>query len=158
MSLLPLRKWVVAVIAATVLMPSIVAAQNSPPNGNHKLDNALEHAAGNAKDRLPVIIQFIPGGESAVRGQLAALGRKISGEFRNIRAVGAKVNRAELAALVAEPAVAHVSLDASVHGHALTLPGPDAFMTLDIVRADLGSVSKGVTGNGVGVAIIDSGI
>ena len=158
MSLLWLRKWSVAVIAATVLMPSIVAAQTSPSNGNHKLDNALEQAAGNAKDRLAVIIQIVPGGESAVRGQLAALGRKISGEFRNIRAVGARVNRAELAALVADPAVAHVSLDVQVHGHALTAPGPDALMTLDLVRADLGSGSKGVTGNGVGIAIIDSGI
>jgi len=141
-------------MAATVLMPSIVAAQS--PNRNSKLDGALEHAGGNAKDRLPVIIQIVPGGDSAVRGRLAALGRKISGEFRNIGAVGANVNRAELAALVADPAVAHLSLDAGVHAHALT--GADSLMTLDLVRADLGSVSKGVTGNGVGIAIIDSGI
>jgi serine protease AprX len=158
MSLLWLRKWSVAVIAAMVLMPSIAAAKSSPPKGKPKLDTVLKKAVENSKDRVPVIIQVVPGGENGVRGRLAAQGRKITGEFANIGAVGAKVNRAELAALVADPAVAHVSLDVQVHGHALTAPGPDALMTLDLVRADLGSGSKGVTGNGVGIAIIDSGI
>src|SRR5262245_24335645 len=111
MSLLWLRKWSVAVVAAAVLMPSIVAAQASSSKRNSKLDRALEQVGGNATDRLPVIIQAVPGGESAVRGRLAGQGRTVTGEFRNIRAVGAQVNRAELAALVADPAVDHVSLD-----------------------------------------------
>src|SRR4029453_17567059 len=83
-------------------------------------------------------------------------GRKVTGEYRNIGAVGAAVDAQDLAALVADPAVTAVSLDARVRAPALT--GTDSLMTLDLVGADLGSLSKGVTGNGVGVAIIDSGI
>jgi len=158
MSLLWLRKWSVAVVAATVLIPSTVgAAPKSPPNGKPKIDNALTDATDHKpKERVPVIIQIVPGGELAVQGRLAALGRRITGDFGNIRAYGAKVNAAELQELIADPAVASVSFDVPVHAHALV--GTDALMTLDLVRADLGSVAKGVTGNGVGVAVIDTGI
>jgi len=153
-----LRKWSVAVLAAMVLMPSTVsAAPKSPSKGKPKLDRALEHAADRkSKDRQPVIIQIVPGGELAVRGRLAALGRKITGDFRNIRALGAQLNATELADLVANPAVSGVSVDGLVHADALT--GTDSLLTLDLVRADIGSLSKGLTGNGVGIAIIDSGI
>src|SRR5262245_61904529 len=119
MSLLWLRKWSVAVIAAAVLMPSIAAAKPSPPpKGKPKVDSELNDAVDRkSKDRLPVIVQTVPGGDAAVRGRLAALGRKVTGEFGNIRALGTWVNRAELADLVADQAVAHVSLDAPVHAH-----------------------------------------
>jgi hypothetical protein len=141
-----------------LLAPSTVAlGQNFPPRENPKLDRALQQVLNNRADRhVPVIIQTVPGGLPAVRRALAARGRPITGEFRNIRALGATVDLADLALLVANPAVAAVSMDAPVRAHALT--GTDAFMTLDLVRADLGSVSKGVTGNNVGIAIIDSGI
>src|SRR4029453_1327426 len=99
MSLLWLRKWSVAVIAAAVFMPSVAAAKPSPPKGKPKLDTVLNNAVSKSKDRLPVIIQIVPGGESAVRGRLAAQGRKITGQVGNIVSFVAGVNCVVLAAL-----------------------------------------------------------
>ncbi|HKC56219.1 MAG TPA: S8 family serine peptidase [Vicinamibacterales bacterium] len=148
-----------AVVMATLLPSAAALAEPRAPQTERKLDKALQEALRRAGGgQVPVIIQTTDAGRVAVARTLAAKGHPIAGEFRNIGAISAAVDVADLAALVADPAVTAVSLDAPIAAHA-TLPGPDSFVTLDAVRNDIGSRAlTTLTGRGVGVAVIDSGI
>jgi len=99
----------------------------------------------------------ITGGESAVRARLASRGRAITNQHASINAVRTTLLAEDLAALVDDPAVLSVSLDAVVTAHQ-TAAGADSIVTLDMVRADVGSSATPLTGRGVGVAVIDSGL
>src|SRR5262249_34651561 len=121
----------------------------------HKLDHALETLArGQASGAVQVIIT---GDRDAVRRRLTFRHHDVVVEQPMLDAITSVVDVAELRELEKDPAVRSVSIDAPVYAHATALTGPDALITLDQVRAIPGANATGLTGRGVGVAIIDSG-
>src|SRR5438876_5664869 len=149
------RFLVAAVILAGTAVPA-AAADKKP-----KFDQALEHAVSKrVTGPLDVIIRVVPGGHDAVRGKLAAKGHAVTGEHASINALSATVDARDLADLDRDPLVVSVSLNAVVHAHQTVASpaSPDAIVTLDMLRPIVGSTETGATGQGVVVAVIDSGI
>src|SRR5438552_1391124 len=140
--------------AALMLAGSAVpAAADRKP----KWDQALQYAISrNVTSSLDVIIRVAPGGQSVVGGKLASKGRAVTGEQASINAFSATIYAADLADLDDDPLVTSLSLNAVVRAHQ-TLSNPDAIVALNSVRAMVGTTTA-VTGKGVGVAVIDSGL
>src|SRR5215471_11872748 len=138
----------VALIAGTFVTPAT--------GGPRKLDHALQQIATHANGTVDVIVRVVPGTEDNVRGRLTKNGRALKAEHPSIHALTATVAVSDLANLADDPSVASVSLDAEVSAHQ-TLSGPDSLIPLNVVRTLIGSTATGVTGQGVGVAVIDSG-
>ena len=110
-----------------------------------KLDKVLRHRAGELSGRTRVIIQF--NGDSDVRllGKRAEAGRRLGR-----RGQVAEVENVELSRIAADPRVEGVYLDRPI------------FATMErtglSTGASLARQQMNVTGKGVGVAVIDSGI
>jgi serine protease AprX len=138
-----LRGALVTILVSASALPAI--AQR--PSHTQKLDAALRVRAGQFSGRSRVIVEF--NGEPDVRAIMAARGR--SGRtLSGLRAQVAELDNLQLASLAADPRVARVMIDRP------------AFATMEHTGEAVGSNSAretyGVTGRGVGVAIIDSGI
>jgi len=122
-----------------------MAQSNGRGDRGEKLDKFLRNRARQLSGRTRVIVQFK--GDSDVRslGKRAAAGRRLgrSGQV-------AEVDNAELSRIAADPKVERVYLDRPV------------FATMErtglTTGATLARQQLGVTGKGVGVAVIDSGI
>src|SRR5258707_5540190 len=138
-----------ALIVASIAIPA--AAKDKP-----KLDQALRRAANQPTTELDVIIRTVPGGHDLVRAKLVAKGRKVSGEHVSISAISATVAVGDLADLDRDPLVASVSINAVVRAHQVA-SDQDAFVPSGMLRTMVGATTL-PTGQGVGVAIIDSGI
>jgi len=139
------------VTAALLLAIAIVPAAASDKK------TKLDHAVGqSATGPLDVIIRVVPGGHDAVRAKLAAKGRTVAGEHASINGFSATIDARDLADLDRDPLVTSVSLNAVVHAHE-TAASPDAIVTMDMLRPIVGSTAAGATGQGVVVAVIDSG-
>ncbi len=110
-----------------------------------KLDRFLQHRSRQFSGRTRVIVQFKGDADVRVLGQRAKHGRRLgrSGQV-------AEVDNVELATLAANPQVERVYLDRP------------AFATLERTGLSTGAAlarqQLGLTGRGVGVAVIDSGI
>ena len=103
----------------------------------------------------------------AVPGQLASLDRDLRGDgnvVRQVRLIGADVVRlhaTDAARLATDPRVASISRDTPVHLASARTRGGGATKTLAKVAREVGANrlwAKGVTGKGVDVALIDSGV
>jgi serine protease AprX len=164
--------------------PSVRAAGNrAPQHRAGRLDAKLRAALDDgASEAQRVIIRVRPGSRTAVRNSLAAHGDQILGEHDSIDGLSAVVHGHDLAELAASNDVLSVSADAIVRPHGLlggllggvvklvvgvvtalvNLPngadteGPVAFPT--VLRQTLGVDNSSLTGKGVGVAIVDSGL
>ena len=92
----------------------------------------------------------------AVRRSGAAVGKHLA----LVGAVAVEVTPAQLRQLQADPGVAHISADRAVHAAALTTP--EATTSTPITYpATIGATTAwqaGLTGRGVGVAVLDTGI
>src|SRR3954471_3696157 len=124
-----------------------------------KLDKALtDRLSSGTTGSVQVIITTVPGGTNVVRSKLLAKERTIKFEHPGINAISVTVDAGDLSDLAGDPAVVSVSIDAPMQSHATVLTGSDSLVTLDMLRTMIGGTSSGLTGNGVGVAIIDSGL
>src|SRR5260221_247231 len=139
-------------LALLCLLVSAVPASAANSNNRPKIDHALQSATGT----VDVIIRFAPGGHDVVRGKLAKKGHSVTGEYPSIDAFSTTIDASELADLASDSSVASVSLNADVHAHQV-LSGPDTLVQMNVVRSLVGTPT-GVSGAGVGVAVIDSGI
>lgn len=119
-----------------------------------RLDAALQKWAreGGAGDRR-VIASAEPGLLGVVRNLLAALGVAPLADLDGINALVANVDAAGLSTLACSTAVSSISLDAIVAP--TSEAGADASYSL---RATLALPSNAPAGDGIGVAIVDSGI
>src|SRR5207244_1272235 len=113
-------------------------------------------------ERLRVIIRAVPGRQQAVRGYLNAHGgHRIVAEHRLIQAVTADIPAGALRALENNPFVASVSIDASLTSDQLltttTTSTTTSTFSPPFLRSTLGLDDFRWLGNGVGVAVIDSG-
>ena len=105
-------------------------------------------SAGAGED-VDVIVQYKSTPTEANHARVAALGGKLRGEMRNVKAAHYTVPRAQLKALAEDPDVAYISPNRPVKG------------MLNITGATVHSNAantQGYTGSGIGVAVIDSGI
>src|SRR4051812_48278617 len=112
--------------------------------------------------RLPVsgtvrvIVSTQPGGMSAVAARQVGRGRAVRKNFSLINAIATDATAADLAALEADPAVRRISVDAKVSAPIEAAAGSVTDCTA--LQATLGLPAQGLTGKGVGVAIVDSGL
>jgi serine protease AprX len=168
-------------------LPVDAAGNRAPRRHSGRLDTMLRAVVdAGASQSQRVIIRVRPGSRSEVRKNLAAHGDQILGEHESIDALSAVVHGNDLAELAANDAVLSVSADAIVRPHLLggllgvvggllkavvgvvglvvnvLLPngadteGPVAMPA--VLRQTLGVDGSSLTGRGVGVAVIDSGL
>ena len=145
-----LTNTVNSILSPVKTLTCSVSALSSSP----KLDAALQSwtrdgAAGSQR----VIITARPGLLGAVRTLLTTRIGAALGELTGIGAIIAEVSSADLGLLVCDSSVSSVSLDAVVR--------PTGEVTADVpysLRATLGLTEQAPAGNGIGVAVIDSGI
>ncbi len=145
---------VLAVIAVTRAAPAVAG---SPP---HKLDKVLQAAAAEQAGGQRVIIRTVPGVRGDVREWLRGAGRTVHADHPAIGALAVYVDASDLQVLADDPRVVSVSVDAVVRASAF-----DAFSFAYAgqdppgwLRQTLGVNRGDSTGEGVGVAIVDSGI
>src|SRR5690348_14679451 len=131
------------VTAAALSTASPVLAQNS----NSSLDPVLRIRARQLTGRSRVIVEYR--GAADVRAVTAVRGRA-GRRLANGQLQIADVDNIGLTALAADPRVARVSLDR------------DTFTTMErtatAIGAQAASTDYGVTGRGIGIVLIDSGI
>ncbi len=129
-------------IALVALTASSVSAQST--ERGPKLDSVLRHRARQLTGRSRIIVQFK--GDADVR----VFGRGVTGRKLNRSAQVGEVDNLALATVAADPRVERVMVDRP------------AFATMErtgqAIGATLARSQYGVTGRGIGVAIIDSGI
>src|SRR5262245_39542506 len=130
------------------------AAARREPDVPSKRDAALRTMAPGS---TRVIIGTRAGTAPRVADDLRRRGRIVGSTHPIIGAITAEVTPADLDALDADPAVTSVSIDAPVAADVdpATIDGLGSCVAL---QATLGLSSARVTGRGVGVAIIDSGV
>ena len=104
---------------------------------------------------MRVIIRTRTSGAASLRARLKP---RISKEHTVISALSATVHADELAAFEQDDSVLSVSMDLPVAVGAATAPVAAATAPPATLLASLGLPSGGLTGKGVGVAIIDSGL
>ncbi|MGE0592834.1 MAG: S8 family peptidase [Vicinamibacterales bacterium] len=123
--------------------PSTVGAQTP----DSRLDAALRRQAMRLSGSSRVIVEFT--GEPDVRA-ITRRGGTTGRRIALLRAQAAEIGNAQLAALATDPRVQRVSLDRP------------AFATLERSGAAIGAVTASrlqrTTGQGIGVAVIDSGV
>jgi serine protease AprX len=140
-----LNGWRALVVAAAllVLAPAGVAAQGV----DSKFDRVAAARARALTGRSRVIVQFH--GEPDVRaitGNAGVAGRKLS----SVGALVADIDNVRLPALAADPRVRRIVIDRGAVG---TMERTGAAIGATVVRRELG-----LTGRGIGIAVIDSGI
>jgi serine protease AprX len=131
--------------------PATVAGAQQPHTV--KLDGAL---AALSTGLVRVIVRTEPGQDGAVADGLRGRGQPVLKKHSIIDALTTEVPVEDLALLTGDPAVASVSLDALVTGSAESSSGPST--PSSTLLATLGLPLDGLTGKGVGVAVIDSGV
>ncbi|MGI4829707.1 MAG: S8 family serine peptidase, partial [Janthinobacterium lividum] len=107
---------------------------------------------------VPVIVQYVSDPSDAEVTGVNALG-SVSNRMHSVKAIAAKVSASQLEALASRPGVAYVSLDRPVKARqqAATPIGTTPEFTAEPINAPW-AVAQGFNGQGVGVAVIDSGI
>jgi serine protease AprX len=132
----------VAVIIAMTSMPAFAQASDT-----QKLDAVLQSRLSQLRGRSRVIVKYTNLEDvRAITAQSGRVRRRLAGE----RAHVADVDNLRLLGLAADPRVARVMVDRAVF--------PTTFRTGAASGAALVRQDLGVTGRGVGIAVIDSGI
>ena len=148
-SLVPLMACLALLLGGSASAPAIAAERHS------KLDKVLQDSLGRDDRTQSVIVRTEPGSRDAVRRWLRFHGALIIAEHPSLDALTVKLRAHHLVALARNPNVVSLSSDAEVTSFTdLRL----ATATTTLLRATLGLESSGLTGVGVGVAIVDSGI
>src|SRR5262245_38530540 len=138
------RRVALVSLAAAVIFPAFVSAASE---GAGKLDPLLQERARQWSGRTRVIVEFRGNPDATVITRDGGIaGRRLA----RLRAQVAEVDNQDLEALARQPNVARV------------LPDRRAFATVERAGASIGATFArwqfGLSGRGVGVAVIDSGV
>ena len=110
-----------------------------------------------ATSTVPVIVQYVNEPSEAEVNAVGSLG-PVSHRMHSIHGLSMKVSSAQLTALASRPGVAYVSLDRKVVARQQTAPiGTSPEFTAEPINAPW-ALSHSFNGQGIGVAVIDSGI
>ncbi len=149
------------VLGTAVLALTSPASAQSPPSSRPRTDRAVDDAFRDGKD-IPVIVRYKDAAAGERVKKQKAGKRQVRRDHKALGAVSLKVNHRALRELLEDEAndVLSVSYDAPVKGQqllGLNLLQPTAVST----AASGSAVARsryGVTGSGVTVAVIDSGV
>jgi serine protease AprX len=168
------RRLSIATLLGLALSVQSLFAQGAPHR--NKIDKALTDALVSGAKTARVIVTMEPGFRDGVRDALKKHGDVIKAEYPSIESIAAIVHSEDITELANHPGIKYVSADATVYAGAvaasvqtergvvtssfgLTTSGTEIQSTL---RQTLGLSAKptptSVTGAGITVAIIDSGI
>ena len=151
------RKPVFVAILLALCAPGLaIAGPQGSPGRQGKLDKAIRQNLKSGVSVQQVIVRAVPGQEATVRNLLSSTAKLVA-EHPLIGAYTAEMDAATLQELVASDSVAGASLDAVVQALGHTAGASKSALPYTL-RATLGLDDGSVTGDGVGVAIIDSGI
>ncbi len=143
-----LRTVTSALLAVAVVLltaPGAMAQSHGRGDRGDKLDKFLRHRARQLSGRTRVIVQFKGDSDVRLLGKRAAAGRRL-GRGGQV----AEVDNAELSKIAADPRVEGVYLDRPIFA---TMERTGLSTGASLVRDQMN-----VTGRGIGVAVIDSGI
>jgi subtilisin family serine protease len=138
---------VAATFAASLLISVPAPLKAQQPAAADKLDAVVQERAAQGGGRSRVIVRF--GTRTDARAITERRGRA-RGRLEAQRALVAEIDNAELEALAADPRVERVMIDRPVF--------PTLFRTGAAVGATLARQEFGLTGQGIGVVVIDSGV
>lgn len=106
---------------------------------------------------VPVIVQYAQDPSPDEVGRVNGLG-VVYNHLRSVRAIAAQIPASQLTALASRPGVTYVSLDRKLAAKQQTAPiGAGPQFTAEPINAPW-ALARGFNGQGVGVAVIDSGI
>ena len=135
-----------ATLAASLLI-SVPAPLRAQQPAADKLDAVVQERAAQAAGRSRVIVRFAGAPDArAITERRGRAGRRLDAE----RAIVAEVDNARLAELGRDPRVARLMIDRPVF--------PTLFRTGAATGATVARDEFGLTGAGVGVVVIDSGV
>jgi serine protease AprX len=150
--------------ALGLLIVATTPADGSSAPGNparRKVDPALWATAdrsGSHEGDVQIIIRTKPGAAPNVRAHVERHGTLVRGVHPLMGVLTATVHGGDLDALAAEEGVEHISLDSVVRGLADPPSHVETRSASAGLRASLGLPFQQITGNGVGVALLDSGV
>jgi serine protease AprX len=148
------------VLVTTLLVSAVVAlpATAGDSRRHSKLDKVLQEALAHPPKTSRVIIRTAAGTTDALKRTLVGHGDAIEREHASLDAFTATVHGEDLAALAADPSVLNISIDAWVTSFGRPSSSGVQPAPSDVLRTTLGINNTTVTGSGVNVAIVDSGI
>ena len=145
-------------VAALLLIGLTLASPGFAQSNSQKLDQAVRAALKrnpNASQR--VILTARPGYLAALKQALKSRGAAIISENASLNVLTAQVSGGDIKRFADDVRVANISTDSLVQTNATTSAG-QLGATGSVMRATLGLSSTAYTGNGIGVAVIDSGV
>jgi serine protease AprX len=158
-------------LRAAFLVIALIGGLTPRAAGNEsdpKLDPPVRFAIERLTDTstLRVIVEASAGQYTGARSRVLATGKKIAAEHKFINALTADLTKLDIGSLEQSPYVARISLDHIVRSTAA--PGPSAASPAqppqsplpidDAMLGTLGLLKSSITGKGVGVAVLDSGL
>ena len=176
-SMMSLRKALGTVLAATALV--LLSLAPASAEQHPKLDRAVQQAIANGAATQKVIVTVRPGSRDAVGQQLLNNGGRVKSTFTAADSIAVEVSSKSILTLANSPDVQFISADATVYAGAAAQASPKATAKKGIVAATVipswsgpaptsilrqtlglspAPAAGDVTGVGVGVAVIDSGI
>ncbi|MCA1559623.1 MAG: S8 family peptidase [Acidobacteria bacterium] len=127
------------------------------PPGHEKLDRYLHAAVEHSADGdSRVILRVRPGYLASYKELLERHGDRVKEVFTSIDALAVELHGGDAQALAMHPAVESISVDAPVRA-ASTQESQSSLSGLQGLRETLG-VTSSWTGDGIGIAVIDSGL
>jgi serine protease AprX len=152
-----------AVVGLTLAVAASAAAFPGKGKGSKSapFDAAVQdwRDHGKGPDKQRVIVRMVPGTRGATVKGLKGGGVTVKAEHWLIDAVTVEIPRKALDALAHNPNILSISSDAITGAHLTVAPsGSTLRFALGVTTSATLSTTSGPKGNGVGVAVIDSGI
>jgi serine protease AprX len=148
-------RWSVALIAFALAALSLSGADASTPGNVHGSVFAWAHQ--NPGEPVPVIVQTTENSDSLVSA-IESAGGAVDRKFQIISAVEGHVPASAVTSLAADSAVSWVSLNAPIVSAGSAVQTRNLATTYPMSVGAQDAWSKGYDGDGVGVAVIDTGI
>jgi serine protease AprX len=148
-------------------LAALAAAAPALAQGKAPMDAAVE-AARHTDARPRIIVRHRPGAALRLKRLLAQHGGIVTQQHDQIGALAVELHAGDLDAVVSHPDVLGVSANGKVRSHAqrpaakgtarAAKAAPQKDTDTDVLRAMLGIGTSKLTGRGVGIALLDSGV
>jgi serine protease AprX len=146
--------FLLGIILLLLISPSSTpTAQSTSGSGNGKVADDVEKLVSGASSPdalIPVIVQTAADPSGAMLSRLNGLGGSLKVVYSSIHGYAAKVPASQIDSLASGAEITRVSFDAPVKAH--------MDVAYPTVKADRAFFDFGLTGAGVGVAVVDTGI
>ncbi len=144
--------------ASSLLFAAGVLSAFSPASAACKHPRCSVDLNNVTDSTVSVIVQYVNDPSDSDINALSGFG-PVSRQMHTVKALSARVSTAQLADLANQPGVAYVSLDRQVAAHQQTMTpiGTSPEFTAEPINAPW-AIAQGFNGQGIGVAVIDSGI